>query len=83
MNINELDSTLPSVFSSLLQKFDDVFPDDGPSGLPPLRGIEHQIDLNSGAIIPNRPTYQTNHEETKEFKQKVEEFIAKSYVREP
>jgi hypothetical protein len=29
--------------SSLLQEFDDVFPDDIPGGSPPLRGIEHQI----------------------------------------
>ena len=52
LNINELDS-IPSFFSSLLQKFEDVFPDDGSSGLPPFRGIEHQIDLSSRAIIPN------------------------------
>jgi hypothetical protein len=29
----------------LLQEFNDVFPDDIPSGLPPLRGVEHQIDF--------------------------------------
>ena len=32
---------LPLVFSSLLQEFQDVFPDELPPGLPPLRGIEH------------------------------------------
>ena len=72
LNINKLDSTLPSVFSSLLQELEDVFLDDGPNGLPPFRGIEHQIDLNSGAIIPNRLAYQTNSEETKELQRKVE-----------
>ena len=49
LNINELDSSLPSVFSSLLHEFEDVFPDDGPSGLPPFR----IIDFSYGAIIPN------------------------------
>ena len=53
LNINEFDSTLPSVFSSLLQEFEDVFPNDGPSGLPPFRGIEHQIGFNSKTIISN------------------------------
>ena len=36
---------LPLVFSSHLQEFEDVFPDELAPGLPPLRGIEHQIDL--------------------------------------
>ncbi|XP_027155838.1 uncharacterized protein LOC113756414 [Coffea eugenioides] len=38
-------SDLPPEISSLLQEFEDVFPDEIPSGLPPLRGIEHQIDI--------------------------------------
>jgi hypothetical protein len=37
-----------------LQDFDDVFPAEVPAGLPPLRGIEHQIDLIPGASLPNR-----------------------------
>ena len=30
-----------------------MFPNDVPSGLPPIRGIEHQIDFVSGATIHN------------------------------
>ena len=40
-NTNDLDSTNPSVAASLLQDFDDVFPEEIPSVLPPLKGIEH------------------------------------------
>jgi len=32
---------------------EDVFPNDVPSGLPPIRGIEHQIDFVPSASIPN------------------------------
>ena len=38
---------------SLLQKFDDVFPDDTPNSLPPLGRIEHLIDFILGVSIPN------------------------------
>jgi len=61
-NTNDLDSAIPSVAISFMQEFDDVFHEDIPSGLPPLRGIEHQIDLMPGASIPNCPTYRSNLE---------------------
>ena len=49
-------TSLPSV-SSLLQDYEDVFPKEIPAGLPPIRGIEHQIDLIPGAALPNCPPY--------------------------
>ncbi|XP_052880486.1 uncharacterized protein LOC128286808 [Gossypium arboreum] len=79
---NELPEELPSSILSLLQDFQDVFPKETPSGLPPLRGIEHQIDFVPGAIIPNRPTYRTNPEETKELRWQVNELMEKGYIRE-
>jgi len=62
-NTNNLDFVIPSVAVSLLQEFEDVFPHNTPSKLPPLRGIEHQIDLVPGASIPNCPTYRSNPED--------------------
>jgi hypothetical protein len=38
-NTNELDESLPSVVVSLLQEYEDVFPNDVPSGSPPIRCI--------------------------------------------
>jgi hypothetical protein len=46
-------TTLPSVVVDLLQDFEDVFPQETPARLPPIRGIEHQIDLILGAALPN------------------------------
>ena len=40
-NSNDLDFVIPSMTVSLLQEFDDLFFEDIPSGLPPLRGIDH------------------------------------------
>ncbi|KAK1692303.1 hypothetical protein QYE76_009000 [Lolium multiflorum] len=50
-----------------MTEFSDVFPEEVPAGLPPLHGIEHQIDLIPGASLPNREPYRTNPEETKEI----------------
>ncbi|KAK1645098.1 hypothetical protein QYE76_062903 [Lolium multiflorum] len=50
-----------------IKEFRDVFPEEVPAGLLPLRGIEHQIDLIPGASLPNRTPYRTNPEETKEI----------------
>jgi hypothetical protein len=82
-NTNDLDSAIPSVAVSLMQVFDDVFPEDIHNGLPPLRGIEHQIDLVPGASISNRPAYRSNPEETKEFQRQVDELLMmKGYIHE-
>ena len=53
----DLDPNLPSVFVTLLQDYDDVFPKEVPHGLPPLRRIEHQINFAPGAQISNCPAY--------------------------
>ena len=82
LNTDETNQSLPSMAVSLLQEFDDVFPEEIPSGLPPIRGIEHQINFIPGAVIPNRPAYRSNPEETKELQRQVEELMGKGYVRE-
>jgi hypothetical protein len=82
LNLDETNQSLPSLDVSLLQEFKDVFPEEMPSGLPPIRGIEHQIDFIPEAVIPNRPAYRSNSEETKELQRQVEDLLSKGYVRE-
>ena len=62
---NDLNSSLPCEVVSLLQEFVDVFLEEIPYGLPPLRGIEHQIDFILGASLPNRPTYRVKYKRSK------------------
>src|SRR5215216_2279277 len=73
---------LPLVLSSLLQDFADVFPDELPPGLPPLRGIKHRIDLIPGAPLPNKAPYHVNPEETKEIQRQVQKLLDNGHVRE-
>jgi hypothetical protein len=68
LNTNELDPVMPSFVVSLLQEFEDVFPDEMLHCLPPIRGIEHQIDFAPmlpfqidqliGAILTRRRSFK-------------------------
>ncbi|XP_074298982.1 uncharacterized protein LOC141629974 [Silene latifolia] len=66
----------------LLDSYGDVFPNELPSGLPPLRGIEHQIDLIPGASLPNKAAYRSDPIATKELQKQIEELVSKGFVRE-
>ena len=57
LNLSDINESLPNIVSSLLQEFDDVFTEQIPDGLPPIRGIEHQIDFIPGAsYLIDHPT---------------------------
>ncbi|WVZ70415.1 hypothetical protein U9M48_019086 [Paspalum notatum var. saurae] len=81
-SLDDMPPSLPPAIANLLQKFKDVFPAEISPGLPPLRGIEHQIDLIPGATLPNRAAYRTNLEEAKEIQRQVQELLDHGYVRE-
>ena len=78
---NSLTNVPPSLLV-ILQEFKDVFPDKLPHRLPPLRGIEHYIDLIQGTPLPNHATYRTNADETKEIEWKIQDLLSKGVIRE-
>ena len=78
---SELVVDSPMCLNLLVKEFEDVF-QDSPKGLPPLRGIEHQIDFIARASLPNRLAYRTNPTKTKEIQQQVEGLIAKCWVQD-
>jgi hypothetical protein len=81
-SLKDITTPLPRTITNLLQEFKDVFPTEIPLGLPPLRWIEHQIDLIPDASLPNRATYRANPEETKEIQWQVQKLLDNGYVRE-
>jgi hypothetical protein len=41
ISLHDLQQSLPPIVADILQEYADVFPSEVPTGLPPLRGIEH------------------------------------------
>jgi len=72
---------LPVEIDDLLKEFVDVVPEELPSELPPLRDIQHAIDLVPGSQLPNLPHYRLNPTEREELNRQVQELLSKGFVR--
>ncbi|GJS42727.1 RNA-directed DNA polymerase, partial [Tanacetum coccineum] len=66
----------------LLHSYNHVFPAEIPSGLPPLRTIQHKIDFIPGSVLPNKPAYRSNPQETEEMRKQVDGLLQKGLIRE-
>ncbi|XP_077249203.1 uncharacterized protein LOC143888652 [Tasmannia lanceolata] len=58
---------IPELVRPLIEEFSDDFPDDLPCELPPMRDIQHCIDLIPGASLPNRAHYRMSPTEYEEL----------------
>ena len=78
----EIVGSLPPQIKKLLSEFSSLFLEELPKGLPPIRGIEHQIHLIPRATLPNRLAYRMNPKEAKELQRRVNKLLERGYVRE-
>ena len=52
-----------------------------PTGLPPLRHINHEIDLEPGAKPPYRPAYRLAQSELDELKKQIAKLVELGHIR--
>lgn len=58
-----------------------MFCDDLPSGLPPERDVDHQIDILPGIKTPRRPIFQLSPAELLATKEYVADLLSKGKLR--
>ena len=82
LSILELESLhIPSEIQQLMLHSDDVFPHDLSNDLPPLRDIQHYIDIIPGSSLPNRSAYRMTPFEKEELQRQVSELLHKGYIK--
>jgi len=54
------DTIIPPKITLVIKEFNDAFPKDLPDKPPPMRDIQHAINLIPGASLPNLSYYQMN-----------------------
>lgn len=79
---NEDKNEPPPIIQPLLDEFHDVFPEEIPPGLPPMRDIQHCIDFVPGAFIPNKAAFRMSPKEHDKFQRQVDDLVAKGLIRE-
>ena len=65
-----------------MNDFSDIIVDELPNALPPIRSINHHIDLMPGESFPNKESYKLTPQENEEVGRLVQELMDKGLIRE-
>jgi hypothetical protein len=80
--VKQTDGLVPKELASILEKFQDIMPDEMPHQLPPMRDVQHAIDLIPGSSLPNLPHYRMSPAENEELNRQVQQLMDRGFIRE-
>jgi hypothetical protein len=69
------DANLKSDLYEVINQYDEMFQE--PKGLPPKRGIQHEIQLQQDCPLPNIGMYRMSVMENAEIKKQIQELLDK------
>ena len=72
----------PQEIGAILEEFKDIFPEDLPKQLPPMRDIQHLIDLVLESTLLNLSYYRLNPSKDAELQRQVRELLDRGFIRE-
>ena len=64
----------------MLNEFSDLIPDAFPNELPPMRDIQHAIDLTPGESLPNLRAYWMSPFKHVELKKQIDDLLHRGYI---
>ena len=65
----------------LFENFKDCFPDHLPARLPPLRAVNHEINLDPGSIPSCHPAYRMSKPEIEELERQLGELLKNEFIQ--
>nr|GEZ92490.1 uncharacterized protein [Tanacetum cinerariifolium] len=72
---------VPKVIERVLDEFKDVMPKELPKNLPPMREVDHTIELESGSKPPAKSLYRMPPPELEELRKQLKEIMDAGYIQ--
>ncbi len=74
-------SGVPGQAKELLASFSDIFPEDLPSGLPPIREVDHEIKILPESLPPSKMAYRISPADSKELRSQLDDLLKKGFIK--
>ena len=65
----------------LIQEYRDIFPEKLPKGVPPLREVQHKIEIKPGSKPPYQPPYRLDPAEQDELEERIRDLLAQGFIQ--
>ncbi|GBG63766.1 hypothetical protein CBR_g39310 [Chara braunii] len=79
---DDLLATLQPSVATLLREYRDVFPSSvSYSNIPPMRDIEHRIQLEPNYRVQHRAPYRLSVPEAQELKRQIDELLRQGFIK--